>query len=74
MKDLLNPLKFVKLWWITQFLFLSGKRGQLLFYLVVNAIPCTYCMSKKAWPISYSNLLYKMDQNFLDIQYVPDST
>ena len=29
-----------------------------------------YCMSKKAWPILYSILVYEMDQDFLDIQYV----
>ena len=26
-------------------------------------------MSKKSWPILYSNLLYKMGQDFLDMQY-----
>ena len=26
-----------------------------------------YYMSKKAWPFSYSNLRYKMGQDFLDI-------
>ena len=30
----------------------------------------TYCMSKKACPNLYSNLLYKMDQNFLDRQWL----
>ena len=29
-----------------------------------------YYMSKKKWPHSYINLLYKMDHYFLDIQYV----
>ena len=29
-----------------------------------------YFMSKKSWPILYSTLLYEMDQDFLDIQYI----
>ena len=29
--------------------------------------------SKMAWPILYSNLLYKMGQHFLDIQYQENS-
>ena len=29
----------------------------------------TYTMSKKSWPILYSNLLYKIGQDLLDIQY-----
>ena len=28
-----------------------------------------YCMSKKPWPILYSNLLHKLGQDFLDILY-----
>ena len=28
-----------------------------------------YCISKKSRPILYSNLKYKMGQDFLDIQY-----
>ena len=27
-------------------------------------------MSKKSWPNLYTNLLYKMGDDFLDIQYV----
>ena len=27
-------------------------------------------MSKKSWPIPYGMLLYKMDQDFLDRQYI----
>ena len=27
----------------------------------------TYCISKKAWPILYSELVYKMSEDFLDI-------
>ena len=26
-----------------------------------------YCQAKKSWPILYSNLLYRMGQDFLDI-------
>ena len=29
-----------------------------------------YCMSRKSWPNLYSNLLYKMCQDFLDIQRI----
>ena len=29
-----------------------------------------YCMSKKSWTISYGNLLWKVGQDFLDIQYL----
>ena len=28
-----------------------------------------FCLSKKSWPILYSNLLDKMGKHFLDIQY-----
>ena len=31
---------------------------------------CGYCMSKKSWPILYSNLINKMGHYFLDIQYI----
>ena len=34
-----------------------------LMNLKLNA----YCMSKKSWPISYSNLLNKMGQDLLDV-------
>ena len=27
------------------------------------------CMTKKLWPLLFTNLLYKMDQDFLDRQY-----
>ena len=30
------------------------------------------CMSKKSWPILYSNLLYEMGRDFLDMQYTRD--
>ena len=43
----------------------------LQFHLKVSNIQKTpYCMSKKSWPISYSELLHKVDQDFLDIQYI----
>ena len=29
----------------------------------------SYCIPKKSWPISYSRLLYKIGQDFFDIQY-----
>ena len=33
-----------------------------------------YCMSKKSRLIIYSTLIYKMGQDFLDIQYTKDYT
>jgi len=29
-----------------------------------------YCMSQRSWPMLYNELLYKMGQDFLDIQYI----
>ena len=34
---------------------------------------CIYCMVKKSWPILYSSLQYRINQDFLTIQYVSRS-
>ena len=46
---------------------INGNTGQLAvqLYRVRNI---SYGMSKKSWPILYSNFLFKMGQVFLDIQ------
>ena len=40
-----------------------------IIYIIVIAHTGYYCMLKKSWPILYSKLRYKLDQDFLDIQY-----
>ena len=35
-----------------------------------NLLLGIYCLSKKSWQISYSNLLHKMGQDFLDKQWL----
>ena len=39
---------------------------QIIFIFFFNY----YCLSEKVWPILYSKLLYKVGQDFLDIQYI----
>ena len=42
--------------------------SQLLLMIIFFSL---YCVSRKQWPILYSNLLYEMGHYFLDIQYYP---
>ena len=39
---------------------------------IFHCCPCisTVCLSKKSWPVLYSNLLCKMGQDFFDIQFI----
>ena len=41
----------------------------LLFFVFHSCFTHRYCMFKKSWPKLYGNLLYKMGQDLLDIQY-----
>ena len=46
-------------------------RGKLSIsekYKIFNYNP--YCLSKKSWPILYRNLIYKMGQDFGQVQYI----
>ena len=42
------------------------KYGKIMRYVDMQQSGL-YCMSKKSWPNLYSNLLYKMGHEFLDI-------
>ena len=39
------------------------------FSFSFSLFPIYYCLSKNSWSILYSNLLYNMSQDFLNIQY-----
>ena len=43
---------------------------QYTVLMLLNLWDTQYCMSKKSWPIWYCNLLHKLCQDFLDLQYV----
>ena len=46
------------------------------WYTMYSSLKCTglvhliYCLSNKSWPILYNMLLFKMGQDFLDMQYI----
>ena len=51
----------------------TGRRSPIkqsgnVIFKCVRSSPIVYCLSKKSWPILYSKLLYKLGQDFLDIQ------
>ena len=47
----------------------QGRRNQSKNWIQISLEKNYYCLSKKSCPIPYSNLLYKMGQDILEIQY-----
>ena len=59
---------FSSMWYIT--LEMSSPRRTSICTLDIELCKknCSYCVSKKEWPILYSKLLYKLGHFFLDMQ------